>query len=356
MLLFIMKIGNFIKKYTEWEYWPSYMFYVPNLPYAFFLALKLRNFSFYSAVNPSIKNSGNGTESKYNTLALIPDNYKPKSILITTERDIETVLKRLHQKGIDYPIIAKPDMGFRGMLVKKIYSDTALKTYLKHFTIPIILQEFIDLPNECGIFYQRLPHQEKGRISSITLKSFLTVKGNGFSTLADLVKYDKRAQHYIKTLQKSHAAQWLSVPKKDEIISLSAIGNHAKGTQFIDGNHLIDKKLTQTFDNFNKQIKGWYYGRLDIKYTTFEALRDGHFIVLEINGTIAEPTHMYDPYHTTYFKTLKTIRQHWKVLGEIARINLKNGVSSVRFIPFWRDVNDLRKYLNKVAKLTKTSR
>lgn len=57
------------------------MFYIPNLPYAFYLAAKAKHAAFFSAANPSIKSSGNGTESKFTTLGLIPDKYKPKSIL-----------------------------------------------------------------------------------------------------------------------------------------------------------------------------------------------------------------------------------------------------------------------------------
>ena len=55
--------GIRFKKLTNWEYWPSYMFYVPVVPYAIYLALKSRSFGFFSAVNPAIEGSGNGLES-----------------------------------------------------------------------------------------------------------------------------------------------------------------------------------------------------------------------------------------------------------------------------------------------------
>ena len=63
-----------IKLFKNWEYWPSYMFYIPILPYAFYLGLKARSTTFMSAVNPGIQNSGNGTESKYKTLELFQIN------------------------------------------------------------------------------------------------------------------------------------------------------------------------------------------------------------------------------------------------------------------------------------------
>ncbi len=349
-----MPKNSFLKRFTQWEYWPAYMFYIPNIPYVVYLAVKARNFTFYSAVNPAIKSSGNGTESKFETLELIPKNYIPNSIFVSENRDFEIIIKKLHTKGIDFPIIAKPDVGFRGMLVEKIYSDKELATYLNNYPIPIILQEYIDLPNECGVFYYRIPGQESGAINSLTFKSFLSVVGNGFSTLAELISFDKRAQHYNKQLQKKHAVKWNQIPRKGEKIILSYIGNHSKGTQFLNANHLIDKDLIHTFDKIKDQIEGWNYGRLDIKYNTWEELKQGkNFVIIEINGAISEPTHIYDSYQTTYFNALKVFRQHWKFLYIIAVKNIENGVSSKNFLEFWSEVKWLLGYIKKVKKLTK---
>ena len=57
---------------------------------------------------------------------------KIKLIENSEERNFENTLKKLYQQGIDYPIIAKPDVGFRGMLVEKIYSDEEKKTNTKY--------------------------------------------------------------------------------------------------------------------------------------------------------------------------------------------------------------------------------
>jgi len=345
---------SFFKKLIQWEYWPSFMFYIPNLPYAFYLAFKMRNFTFYSAVNTGIKNSGNGTESKYRTLDLIPSHLKPKSLFVSQKRTFDKVLSEVEELGISYPLIVKPDIGFRGMLVKKISSPIKLKEYLNSYPLDIIIQEFIDLPKECGIFYYRLPNQENGTISSFTIKSFLTVKGDGVATLSQLVTQDERANHYKDQLQIEHLKNWNKIPDKGADILLSAIGNHSKGTQFINGNHLIDKELNNVLDGLSKKLKGWNYGRIDIKYKTLEDLKKGkNFIILEINGTISEPTHMYDPSKTTYLKALKTMRAHWKIIYQIAKENMDNGVKPSNFIPYWMEVKDLLMYINRVSKLSK---
>ena len=306
-----MKNSVFYTKLTQWEHWPTYMFYVPLIPYYLYKAIRARNLVFYLATNPAIKYSGNGTESKYKTIQLIPETFRPKTILIKGQQTLHKLRQQLEEANIAYPIIAKPDIGFRGYLVKKIDTENELITYLERNDVPVIIQEFITLKNECGIFYSRVPNQKKGEISSITLKKFLTIKGDGASTLFDLIKNDKRAYLYFDLLQNIHKNSMDEILTKDQTKVLTVIGNHSKGTQFLNGNHLICDELRATIDMVNRQIDGWFYGRLDIKYDTFEKLKQGKdFKILEINGIISEPTHIYDPKGATYFDALKSIKDH----------------------------------------------
>lgn len=331
------------------------MFYVPNLPYAFYLAVKAKHSAFFSAANPCIKSSGNGTESKYKTLQLIPKKFRPKSVLHRSSSSIENTINQLNNKGIIFPLIAKPDVGFRGLLVQKINSEYELEIYLKKYPINIIIQEFITLKNECGIFYSRNPNEDKGVISSITLKKFLSVTGDGKSTIHQLLLNDKRAKLYLDLLEEIHQDKLNSIPKKNKEIQLSVIGNHSKGTQFINGNHLISKKLEATFDCLSHDISGWFYGRIDLKYNDFSELENGtSFKILEINGIIAEPTHIYDAKKSNYFKALKSIRTHWKSLYDIAKTNHEEYQvpykSSKKFIS---EMFELRAYTKKVAEFSK---
>lgn len=343
----------FIKKLFNWEYWPSLMFYVPNLPYAFYLAIRAKHSVFFSAANPAIKSSGNGTESKFEVLQLVPKKYRPKSVLATPSLNFNLLLQQLKEEGISFPLIAKPDIGFRGLLVKKIHTKNELKTYLQKYPITIIIQEFLDYENECGVFYHRNPKNTKGFISSLTLKHFLAVTGNGTATLKELILNDKRASLYLNLFSEIHKENLYKIPKKNDIIKLTAVGNHSKGTQFINGNHLISKQLEQTFDTLSKNIGGWFYGRVDIKYNNFKELENGtNFKILEINGILAEPTHIYDSKNYTYFKALKAIRTHWKSLFEIATTNHKSfNVPYKSAHTFLNEVFQLRAYTKKIQQL-----
>ena len=345
---------NKLYKALHWEHWPSSFFYVPNLPYAFYLAAKAKHAAFFSAANPCIKSSGNGTESKYKTIQLVPKKYRPKSILHLAGSSTESTLNTIEKEKIKFPLIAKPDIGFRGLLVKKINSKIELKTYLKKYPIDSIIQEFLEYKNECGIFYQRNPNEKTGKISSITLKRFLSVSGDGKSTLKELIINDNRAKLYLDLLSEILHKKLKNIPKNKEEVKLSVIGNHSKGTQFICGNHLISKKLEHTFDQLSNAISGWYYGRIDLKYNSFEELENGNnFKILEINGILAEPTHIYDAENYNYFQALKAIRTHWKSLYEIATTNHKEYKvpykSSKKFIS---EMFELKAYTKKIRQFS----
>lgn len=351
----LIKTKSFFTRLLQWEHWPTLMFYVPLIPFYIYSAIKSKHLVSYLAANPAIKYSGNGTESKYKTIQLVPKQYRPLSVLISEEMSFSDSLRILENANIKFPIIAKPDVGFRGYLVKKVDTEGELKRYLEKNKIDIILQEYIDFDNECGLFYHRFPDQTKGKITSITLKRFLTVTGNGILNLSELILADKRAYLYYNLLNNIHKERMYSIPRKGEVIKLTVIGNHSKGTQFINGNHLITRDLEQMMDNLSSQINNWYYGRLDIKYNTFsELIASENFKIIEINGIISEPTHIYDPTSATYFDALKSIRKHWKIIYRIAKLNhVKYNVSYPKIIPYVKDMFWLRRYSKKLKKLNK---
>jgi len=102
-------------------------------------------------------------------------------------------------------------------------------------------------------------------------------------------------------------------------------GNHARGAKFLDDSNLIDEQLTRVMDNICNQVKDFYFGRLDIRFNTWEELKNGkNFSVIEVNGAGAEPTHIYDPKHSIFFAWKEIIR-HWILLWRISRMNYKRG-------------------------------
>jgi len=351
-----MKKNKFLTRLTNWEHWPAFMFYTPLIPFFIYRIIKAKNPLYFLATNPSILYSGIGSESKYKTLALVPQKYQPESILVTENMDFKDLLIRLKETNLTYPLIAKPDIGFRGYLVKKIDSEKDLKNYFSKINIPIIIQEFIDYKNEIGVFYHRIPGDKKGLITSITIKKYPTVTGNGEKTLSELILADEKVFLYYDLLKNIHKEKMEEIVVKDKTITLSEIGNHSKGTQFINGNHLINSDLENTLDALNHQIDGWFYGRIDLKYQTYELLCNGeNFKVVEINGVMSEPTHIYDASGgATYFEALSTIKYNWKILDKIALKNHQDyDVEYPKLFPFVKNMAALRKHANELKRLNK---
>ncbi|RUA12425.1 MAG: hypothetical protein DSY82_01345 [Flavobacteriia bacterium] len=352
----MIKNKTFIK-FTQWEHWPTLMFYIPLIPYFGFKILSKGKLLYYLNTNPGILYSGNGTESKYETLLKIPEAFRPKSILFKKGDSFKLLLQQLEEKGIEFPLIAKPDIGFRGYLVKKIDSKQKLRSYTENFDENIIIQEFVPYQKELGIFYHRLPNKRSGKITSVTIKKFLVLKGNGKDTLKELMQNDKRAFLYYDLFRIIHKKNLKKIIPKNEKITLSVIGNHSKGTEFINGEHLINRELEEFTDKIALQIDGWYYGRIDLKYKNMEdLLKVKNFKILEVNGIISEPTHIYDASHkkASYRNAVISIKKHWEILDKIARKNMKMpDIKTPKMIPYLKNMLWLRAYSKKLKRLNK---
>ncbi len=319
------KIPLFILKILNYEYWSWWFFYLPLIPYWLYLAFKSRSLTYFTAANPSIESGGFFGESKIGILDKIADNYKPKTFFFEAGATIEDVLKNINVEKILFPIIIKPNIGERGNEVEKISSPTSLISYLFKNKNDFIIQEFIDYEIEMGVMYYRLPDEEKGRVSSVTLKQFLSVTGDGNSNILDMLHENDRARFQLKKLKVKYGDYLLAIPEKDEKIILEPIGNHCKGTMFLNGNHLINEHLHQVFNKIAGDIDGFYYGRFDIKVKSISDLYKGRNIkILELNGVSAEPAHIYDPSYKISHAYSDLIF-HWKVVYEICSQNIKNG-------------------------------
>ena len=130
--------------------------------YYLLLVIRARHAFFLTAANPDIFTGGTGMESKYKTLMKLSAELRPKTILIKPGEDTALIKVKLNEAQIDFPLIAKPDVGYRGLLVKKIKTEKELFDYLNKYKLDFLVQELIDLPVEAGLLYYRFPDEEKG--------------------------------------------------------------------------------------------------------------------------------------------------------------------------------------------------
>lgn len=317
-------------KLVNYEYWPMWLFYFPISFYLIYLALKARSLTFFTNVNPCIKDSGIYRYSKFAVLQHIPHEYKPKGILIKQGEFSDSKIK-----NFTFPLIAKPDMGERGKGVELIQDVVALKNYANNKHYDFIIQEYCDFQEEAAVFYVRKPSEKKGRITSFTTKKFLEVIGDGQSTIYRLMSSSFRAKLQIHR-QKPDFLN--TVPEKGEIIKIEVIGNHNRGTRFINSNHLISNKLTDVFDQISKSVPNFFYGRYDLKFSNLQDLESGkNFQIVELNGINSEPVHIYDQ-STGLMQAYKDCFYHYHKMYEISLENNKAGYKRTNFLPFWKSI------------------
>ncbi len=315
----------YIHKLLHWEYWPFDIVYIPMYFVWFYYSAKARSFFFFNAANPRIKNAGFLMESKKEIYDIIPVQHIPKTLFFKNGTAAAEVLKTLAESGISFPCIAKPDIGCKGRGVEKMYEAGQVVTYLSRINMDFLIQELILFPEEVGIFYGRIPGEADGFITGIVAKEFLIIKGDGVSTITELLVNEPRYHFQLTALQKIYGEELQTVLEKGAVKNLVPFGNHARGAKFIDVSHWADEKFNRNFDLICKQIPEFYFGRLDIMYKNLEDLKEGkNFSIIELNGAGSEPTHIYDPGHSIFF-AWKEIARHFNLLCTISIKNNKRG-------------------------------
>lgn len=313
----------FFIRLFNWEYWPFHVVYLPVYFYWCWLFIRSRSFFFFNLANPSIPNGGFLMESKFTIYNLLPPHAYPATLFFEKNTPGTTIRDTIGRMQFRFPLVGKPDIGMQGMAVQKLDDMTALLAYASASPVDFLVQEFVPFEKEAGIFYYRFPGEEHGHISGIVSKEFLTVTGDGKSAMTELLKKDKRHILQLPELKKMYGDRLNDVLPAGEELVLVPYGNHVRGAKFVDASDWADEKLTRVIDNLCRGIKGFYYGRLDIRYSSLEELREGrNFSVIELNGAGSEPTHIYDPKHSVFFAWKEIIR-HKKILFAISRINRK---------------------------------
>jgi hypothetical protein len=274
--------------------------------------------------------------SKYKQLKHLPDHLKPKTVFISypfLDLDFDLLLKEFKNS---FPLIAKPDKAERGKGIKLIHNLKDLALYCKNANYDIVIQEYIDYDFEAGVLFYKYPGENKGHISSIVVKLFLSVIGDGKHTVNELLLKDPRNRIYVPKIKINHPNILLSVPILGEKLIIEPIGNHNRGTMFMNGNFLITNTLTEVFHEISTHIPDFHYGRFDLRSSSQENFMIGKDIkIVEVNGVNAEPAHIYEP-GTTLIYGLKTILGHWKTIYKLAKANQIKGIKPISFYEFWK--------------------
>ncbi len=341
---------------SPYEFLPTWFFYTPVVLQSVLLGMYYRDFRLPLVANPSIKLSGMVGESKHDIMNLAGGL---ASVWIATycvrkknhwplKQQLSAALDDLKQHDIRFPLVAKPDLGCRGVGVKLLQSEAQLTEYIQSFPIGarFVLQEKAPYKAEAGVFYVRQPGQQKGEIFSITLKYSPSVVGDGRQNLKSLIEGHPRAGKLRHLYLPRHQDMLDWVPESGEEFQLAFAGSHSRGAIFRDGNQYITEALTRKLDLLLKDVKGYYYGRLDIKFDNLHDFMEGEkFTILELNGASSEAAHIWDR-NASLRSIFSVLLKQYRLLYSIGAKQKKRGhqpPSLRQLLAAWREEKKLTK-------------
>ncbi|MEM7691232.1 MAG: hypothetical protein AAF194_02145 [Pseudomonadota bacterium] len=277
----------------HFEFWPPRLFEAP-----YYLALltlcarhrlPLRNLA---KANYALDHGELALGSKYDTqMAFAQDRFPATLRLSPSASSFSDAQSFATQHG--FPLIVKPEIGSVGKGVGKVKNLDQLKQLIDNLHTAHLLQAFVEYPCEFGVFYVR--KRGKGEITGINQKHFPEVEGNGVDTLASLAARHERFSKHWPMFLKDH--DLTCVPKEGERVRLSYIGSHTMGCKFTNDSELASAKLLDALEEVCASQPGFNFGRLDVRSPSRQTLREGKFVIIEVNGVASLPTHMFDPKH-----------------------------------------------------------
>lgn len=331
------------KRWSQWEFWPAWIFYIPVVGMWIWLSLKYRGFSLPAIANPGQLNGGLVGESKAQILseltAAAPECVAPGYLLDAGDlKDRVQGLTQLLVTGkIQFPFVLKPNVGQRGAGFKIVHCFEEAVQYLRTVFSAVIAQKYVEAPKEIGIFYVRLPGHDRGEILAITEKRFPEVVGDGEHTLEELIRADARASLIAETyLQRFDSIRGRVLPAGTKLRLVEA-GNHCQGCIFGDGTYLYSEKLRTRIDEISQRLPEFYIGRYDIRYSDDDLLRAGRgFQIIELNGAASEATSIYDA-NNTLSSAYRTLLRQWSLVFAAGAINRTRGFEPPSLLQIWRD-------------------
>ena len=328
---------------------PPALFYIPLVINWIRLGLKHRSLTLPTAANPSIFTGGMWGETKSSYLCdVTPTERKWIADFVLVKRnpgaenpaaDIARAESALADNGLDFPLIAKPDIGWHGHGVRRIDDRAALATYIANFpeANTLVLQRYLPYPAEAAVLYARLPGEAKGHIVSLTLRYFPHVVGNGQRTVRELIIGDARAQWKSALhlgIDPTHRGvdkvDLDRVPERGEVVRIALIGNQRAGALYRDGRRHITPALEARFDAIARSMTEFHYGRFDLRFGTIEGLMQAEdFAIVEINGIGGEAIDCWDP-HLGVRECYRRLVRQQELLFKIGMGNRARGFRPTR--------------------------
>jgi hypothetical protein len=280
---------------------PKWLNLVPMVAQWIWLGVRHGSFTLPSSANPGITSGGLVGEGKLEYFAAMGPVARAATadfIAVDTPHPPASALRqRMHEAGLAFPVVAKPDIGWCGYGVRLLRDERALADYLARFPgdCRFLLQRYLPDPGEAGLFYMREPGRAEGQLIGILLRHYPCVVGNGRDTVAALIARDARLQRGERDPAHEAADDRERVPGAGEVVRLSTVASTRVGGAYEDGSIYGTPALSRRVDSIAQDMGEFHVGRFDVRYASLDALRAGHFTIMEVNGAGSEAVHAWDP-------------------------------------------------------------
>ncbi len=313
------------------------LFYLPLVLQWLWLGLRHGCQTLPTVANPSMEAGGLLGESKFACLRLVGPrqaHWVARSACVTRiagaaglRETRRRILGAMEEMGLDWPVIAKPDIGWRGIGVQRVDDEGAIERYLAGFPVGhrLVVQEYVAMDGEAAAFYVRRPGEPNGRIFSLTFRYYPFVIGDGKSTLRELILANPRTRWKAAIHLRSHSLQLERVPSASECVRLATIGSNRVGGLYIDGRTWVTPAMTERFEAIVRSMPEFWFGRFDLRFETVDRLQAGEgFLIVEINGAGSEAVHIWDP-NLRLFDVFGTLFRQQALMFAIAEGNRRRG-------------------------------
>ena len=354
------------RKVAESERIPPILFYIPLGLRWLWLGIRHGSITLPALADPLIEAGGLWGESKSKCLRQIaPEQARWVAPFLTCERPsngvdadtyVESAARAMTAMGLSFPVVAKPDVGWQGFGVQRLHDLAELRHYLLAYPADttVIVQQCVPYDAEAGILYVRVPGEETGRVTSMTLRYFPHVIGDGRTNVRELIAREPRMRlksRFYRGTDPQHngvvPAQMDVIPADGELVRLSFIGSIRIGGLYRDARAFITPELSARIDAIARSMPEFWFGRFDVRFKDMAQLQRGEdFAIIEVNGAGAEAIHMWDP-EMPLGEAYGELLKYQTLVFKIGQLNRARG-----FKPM--SLGELIAYTNKQNRLIST--
>lgn len=279
----VMKVRNLLQA----SLWPSWLLYFPIRLGILALCLRYRRLTAFASANPSFGRIG-GFIGDSKSLLLRPfqrDSRCCPLLALALSDPVETRLKEAKAFAAchGYPLVFKPEVGEEGAGMRYLHDEVQLEKRVSAANEDFFLQKKID-GLEFEVVWRRSPGKDDGRVLVVVQKKNVVVRGDGETTLEELIWLDEVAVSRGELYLECHDKDLNRIVPAGEKVILNLSGSYGHGARCVHRHDLNTEALSEAMTTFARRFPGLHFGRFDLRAASEEEFKAGRFIVTEVGG------------------------------------------------------------------------